>query len=83
EFVHTANGIICITSVFDRSTRKYGSVGYKLILLEAGHVGQNICIAGVEKDVSFCGLGRSNNILIENEIGINSLNESVVYTMAF
>lgn len=83
EFIQESNGIICITSIFDRSVRKYGDIGYKLILLEAGHVGQNICLAGAEKDIMFCSLGRSNDSLLEKEIGVNSFQESVVYTIAF
>lgn len=83
DFVQTSNGMICITSVFDRSTRKYGNIGYKLILLEAGHVGQNICLAGAEKNIMFCSLGKSNDALLEKEIGVNSFLESVVYTLAF
>jgi SagB-type dehydrogenase family enzyme len=36
---------IVLTAVFQRSTAKYGPRGYRFALLEAGHAGQNICLA--------------------------------------
>ena len=39
-----ASLLIFITALFERSTIKYGDRGYRFVLLEAGHVAQNINI---------------------------------------
>lgn len=83
DFILDSGGFICISAVFDRSVRKYGNLGYKLILLEAGHVGQNILLAGVEKGIMFCPLGRCNDELLEKEISVSGFDESIVYVFAF
>ena len=40
-----ASFLILITALFERTTFKYGDRGYRFVLLEAGHVAQNINIA--------------------------------------
>ena len=47
-FVRDANLIIAIGAVFLRTQKKYGPRGYRYILLEAGHVGQNVCLRASE-----------------------------------
>lgn len=37
-----ANLLLCLTAVFARTAWKYGQRGYRYVLLEAGHVGQNL-----------------------------------------
>lgn len=77
------NGLICINSVFDRVTRKYGSRGYRLALLESGHISQNMIIGGLEKDFYFRPVAALNEKKIEDYTGINSELESILYTMLF
>lgn len=40
-----ANALLFITAVFERSMFKYGQRGYRYTWLEAGHLGQNLCLA--------------------------------------
>jgi SagB-type dehydrogenase family enzyme len=40
-----ANLLLCLTAVFARTSAKYGQRGYRYVLLEAGHVGQNLYLA--------------------------------------
>jgi SagB-type dehydrogenase family enzyme len=42
ESVREANLLLCLTAVFARTSRKYGQRGYRYVLFEAGHVGQNL-----------------------------------------
>jgi len=44
EFVSDASILVFITAIFERSIFKYGERGYRLILLEAGHVSQNLAL---------------------------------------
>ncbi len=44
ETVEAANIVVIITAVFDRTMWRYEQRGYRHILLEAGHLGQNFCL---------------------------------------
>lgn len=74
--------IFFISAVFDRTFRKYGERGYRYILLEAGHVGQNICLASAKKGLSAIPLGGVDDLYIESALGVDGKEESIVYTIA-
>ncbi|MBP6888647.1 MAG: SagB/ThcOx family dehydrogenase [Candidatus Pacebacteria bacterium] len=69
---------IIITAVFQRSISKYGSRGYRYLLLEAGHVGQNIIVAATEKGGTTRPLGSVDETRVEKLLGLSS-EERVVY----
>jgi len=83
EINKSAQGMICLTSVFHRSVEKYGSRGYRYILLEAGHVAQNMLLAGTEKNINISPIGGGNEEVIEKFLGLSSQQERVVYTLFF
>jgi len=80
-FLFKSSGMICITGVFARSVNKYGSRGYRFALLEAGHVAQNMILAGTEKGINLLPVGGTNEDVIEDMIGLGTLNEKVIYTL--
>ncbi|HNL86750.1 MAG TPA: SagB/ThcOx family dehydrogenase [Methanoregulaceae archaeon] len=80
-FLFESSGMVCITSVFSRSVHKYGSRGYRFAILEAGHVAQNMILAGTEKGMNLIPVGGTNEDVIEDRIGLGTLNERVVYTL--
>lgn len=45
SFVDDISFIIVITSVFERSVTKYSDRGYRIALLEAGHIAQNMLLS--------------------------------------
>lgn len=57
EWIKTAAAIIIITGVLDRSRAKYGDRGYRYALIEAGHLGQNLCLLSSEMNLGTCVLG--------------------------
>lgn len=81
EWLTDTNGMICITSVFQRTVGKYGSRGYRNILLEAGHAAQNMLLAGTEKGVNIIPIGGTDEEVMERMVGLSSLQERVVYTL--
>ncbi len=83
ESLQGSFGMICITGVFSRIVNKYGSRGYRYLLIEAGHVAQNMLLAATEKNVSIVPVGGVNEIEVEKALGLNDLNERVVYTLFF
>jgi SagB-type dehydrogenase family enzyme len=50
-FMEGANVIFFITADFARTLKKYGPRGYRYLLLEAGHCGQNISLLAAENDL--------------------------------
>ena len=46
-----------LTAVFYRSTFKYGDRGYRFVLLEAGHLVQNACLAATAIDLAATPIG--------------------------
>lgn len=45
DMIRSANLVLMMTAVFQRTTWKYGIRGYRYVWLDAGHLGQNICLA--------------------------------------
>jgi SagB-type dehydrogenase family enzyme len=46
--VANANLLIIIANTADRTLKKYGPRGYRYLLLEAGHIGQALCMLATE-----------------------------------
>lgn len=78
-----ATGMICISAVFGRMTKKYGSRGYRYVLLEAGHVAQNMILSGTENAISMVPVGGANEVDFERRIGLTNSNERIVYMLFF
>lgn len=83
EWLADVTGVICISAVFDRMTAKYGSRGYRYILLEAGHAAQNMLLAATENEMSLIPIGGANEIDFERKIGLMDSNERIVYMLFF
>jgi SagB-type dehydrogenase family enzyme len=45
ESLERAAVVFLFSGVLERTKRKYGERGYRLVLLEAGHLAQNLCLA--------------------------------------
>lgn len=78
-----AVGMICISAVFGRMTKKYGSRGYRYVLLEAGHVAQNMILSGTENAINMVPVGGANEVDFERRIGLTNSNERIVYMLFF
>lgn len=81
EWLQESNVMICITGVFGKTVAKYGNRGYRFVLLEAGHVAQNILLSGTEREVSIIPIGGVNEKEVEDVIGLHSDSEKIVYTL--
>ncbi len=78
---NAAVGIV-MTSVFWRNQNKYGERGYRYILIEAGHIGQNFYLICEALDLKCCALGGTRDENLEKLIDIDGVTESVVYALA-
>ncbi len=80
-WVQNSSALIVITAVFWRSQMKYGERGYRYILLEAGHIGQNVYLTSMGLDLKCSGLGGTRDENIEKLLNIDGIDESLVYAL--
>lgn len=81
-WIDKATALIVYTTVFWRTQIKYGERGYRYILLEAGHIAQNVQLVAGALGVQSCPLGGTNDGKVEELIDIDGVNESLVYALA-
>ncbi len=72
---------VFMTAVFARTQSKYGDRGYRHILLEAGHIGQNFSLVSELLGLGCCASGGTNDGAIETLLDIDGVTESIVYTL--
>ena len=73
--------IFFLTTVFKRTQSKYGERGYRHILLEAGHIGQNLYLVSEALGLGCCAIGGTYDTEIEHLLDIDGVKESLVYTL--
>lgn len=79
EATRTAAAVIVVSAVFWRSRFKYGLRGYRFVLLEAGHVAQNILLAATALGLGAVPLGGFYDRRIDELIGVDGVDESTLY----
>lgn len=78
-----ASVVIVMTAVFWRSQDKYGERGYRYILIEAGHIGQNLSLCAGALELKCCALAGTYDQKVEQVLDIDGVTESVIYALAF
>jgi len=80
HFVKNAAALFLMTAVFERTMWKYQHVrAYRVVLLDAGHLCQTFCLAATWLGLApFC-TAALKDTLIERELGIDGIRESVLY----
>lgn len=73
---------ILMTAVFWRNQNKYGERGYRYILFEAGHIGQNIYLVSEALGLKCCALGGTRDENLEKLIDVDGTTESALYALA-
>ena len=69
---------ILITSVFERAVRKYGSRGYRLALIEAGHILQNLSLVATSLELGTLVSASFYEAELERLIDIDGVSEAVL-----
>jgi SagB-type dehydrogenase family enzyme len=78
-FLENANLVLFIAAVFDRTLPKYGARGYRYVLLEAGHVAQNVCLLATERGLGSLCVGGFLDARANTFLALDSGAEGVVY----
>lgn len=74
-----AHFCVLVTAVFMRTCFKYGERGYRFVLLEAGHLMQNLCLLAPALHLGLCALGGYYDDALHEVLGVNGVDEAVVY----
>ena len=82
QAIEHSNLVIFLAAVFNRTQKKYGPRGYRYILLEAGHVAQNLCLLAVERGLGSLCMGGYTDGELNATLGLNPRDEGVVYSIA-
>ena len=69
-------------AVFNRSQKKYGPRGYRYILLEAGHLAQNLCLIAAEFNLGSLCMGGFYDSRLNRFMEFDGLTEAVIYSVA-
>lgn len=82
DWVKNSAIAIIMTAVFWRNKNKYGERGYRMILQESGHIGQNMYLVSEALGLKCCALSGTKDEALEKLIDIDGITESVVYALA-
>jgi SagB-type dehydrogenase family enzyme len=80
DMLGAANVAILIATVTERTMWKYGQRGYRYVLLEAGHVGQNLYLAATASDLGIVGIGGFFDAEV-NQLCMLPKDEEVIYML--
>lgn len=71
-----------ISGLPERSTFKYGNRGYRFLLMEAGHMAQNLSLTATALSFGCICVGGFFDRPIDEYLGFDGLNQSVFYLLA-
>jgi SagB-type dehydrogenase family enzyme len=82
EVVVNSSLILFVTAVFERSTFKYGDRGYRFVLLEAGHLAQNVNLIANGLGLGCVNLGGFFDRRVDDLLDLDGLTHSTIYLAA-
>ncbi|MCS7286458.1 MAG: SagB/ThcOx family dehydrogenase [Anaerolineae bacterium] len=81
EMPGTAAVTFILTAMFQRIRWKYRERAYRYILLEGGHIGQNIYLGATAMGLGACAIGAFLDDPVNSLIGIDGKREAVIYIL--
>ncbi len=82
EWLQQAKVILFVTATFFRNQIKYGDRGYRGVLLDAGHLSQNILLSATGLNLAACPLMGCVDDQINDFLEIDGVEESILYAIA-
>ena len=82
ELAFNSAGFIFITALFKRSTFKYGPRGYRFVLLEAGHVAQNINLVATAMNLGVLNVGGFFDRSVDKLLKLDGVAHATIYMIA-
>lgn len=82
EFLGESGVVLFLTMILQRMRPKYQDRSYRYGLLEAGHLGENAYLAATSMGLGACGVGAFMDDAINAMLGVDGVEEAVVYMLA-
>ena len=82
EFLGECGVVLFVTMILQRMRPKYQDRSYRYGLLEAGHLGENAYLAATSMGLGACGIGAFMDDAINDMLGVDGIEEAVVYMLA-
>lgn len=82
EWINQASALLLITAVFGRTTMKYRDRGYRHILMDTGHLCQNIYLICEALGLGCCSIGGFLDDKLNKLLDLDGQEESVVIVVA-
>jgi SagB-type dehydrogenase family enzyme len=74
--------VVVLTGLFARVQWKYVDRSYRYVMLEAGHLGQNVYLAATALGLAPCGIGAYFDDDLNRLLGVDGREEATVYLLA-
>ncbi len=82
DFLGTAGVCLVLTAVFQRTRWRYRERTYRYVLLEAGHIGQNIYLAATSMGMGACAVGAFLDDAVNELLGVDGEQEAALYILS-
>lgn len=79
EWIRDASMVVLLSAIFKRTEIKYGDRGYRYVLLEAGHLAQNIYLIATSMKLGCCTVGAFHDDELNELLDLDGTYESVIY----
>ena len=74
--------IVFLVAVLERVTWKYNDPNaYRVVMIEAGHIAQNMMLACAKNDLTACPTAALNHTQISNLLGLSSITQTPIYAL--
>jgi SagB-type dehydrogenase domain len=74
--------LIFFVASFGRTVFKYGERGYRFVLLDSGHIAQNINLVATSLGLASCNICGYYDNKIDDALNLDGINQSVIYIIA-
>jgi SagB-type dehydrogenase family enzyme len=82
EMIHRASLVLVLTGIFERVQWKYLDRSYRYLLLEAGHLGQNVYLTATALGLGPCGIGAFFDDDLNRLLQLDGREEATMYLLA-
>ena len=81
-FLGEANVCFILTAIFQRTRWRYHERTYRYVMLEAGHVGQNLYLAATSMGLGACAVGAFLDDQLNTMLGVDGQEEAALYVVS-
>ena len=82
EMLGQAQICFVLSAIFQRTRWKYRERSYRYVLLEAGHIGQNLYLAATSMGMGACAVGAFLDDNLNDLLGLDGKEEAAIYLFA-